>query len=122
MANIAGREHPGNACLQVIRLTIEWPVGGPLPRMKQVGARDQITRIIAHNAYFFGPVRVRLAADANEQPVSAGVALRTGVPMLECNFLQAMLAVQDRDVRPRKHFDIRSGEDAIDQVLRESAF
>src|SRR6202790_1225196 len=74
VANIAGGEHPGNTRLQEIWIAIEWPIGRPSPRLKQVRACDQISRFIANNSRFIGPLRVRLAADAGKKPLGFNCA------------------------------------------------
>ena len=88
--------------------------------LHQIRTGDQISRLIANNANFLSPLRVRHAAQAEKKPVGLFRPLVAGLFILQRDRTQGLIAVKGGDLGQQQYLNASSGPDAIDEILRDA--
>ena len=119
MAHVAGRKDAGHVGFEIEGIAIERPVGRPaIAVARQVGTGDKIAAFIAFDSYFFRPLGVRHAADANEEtPRRTGPPL-AGLVVFNGDSAQDFVAINGGHLAVVEHSYLRRRMDAVHQILR----
>src|SRR6185503_13837275 len=73
MAHVAGSEHARHACLEVIGLPVESPVGRQRTAAPEIGTGHEIPLLVANDADLRRPLRIGHAAEAEKEQVASTI-------------------------------------------------
>src|SRR5579862_2336710 len=125
VSHISGGEDAWDIRLHIIRIAVELPIRRAVAIVRQsgvhqIGTGHKISCLVAEDADFLRPLRVRQSAQAEKKPAGFLRPFSACLVVSQRDRTQDVTSVESNYLGVQKHLNPRTGANAIHQILRNA--